>query len=361
MRNRSVLALVALLIIGTVAISGFGTSGATAQDVALSADLVSGTCDAPGDSVGELRSLAEAEGGVLTSFTRVDIAIDDVTGSEHAVIVYADGDAAACGDVTGSGNDVYVPIASQSDAGYGGVAWLHARDAQTQISLFISNELGVSSAVDNNNDNPEPPEDNTPTPKATKTPKGGDETPAARATRTPRGGSDETPTAEAGTGSTEYEAPTFGFTFSYDDSWTVVDEGTNPGDSGPQDFIQLTNGTSIVLFYTNYADEDFPMDQVPDVLQGRLEGGQGVSNVAVRQDDGGDDIVGSDENTAFVAFTFTWTNDKNEEFDYYDFYRIYRLPGQGAILIFLNEGLDRSFNQQESARDALTDSLVIPE
>jgi hypothetical protein len=340
MRNRSILALVALLLVGMVAITGYGARGATAQDAELTADLVEGSCDSPGDSVGELRSLAEAEGGVLTSFTRVDIAIDDITGDDHAVVVSLDGDAVACGDISGSGNDVYVPVVAQGDGGYGGVAWLHAREEQTQISLFVSEQLGGGGDVPPT-EGPEPPPDDT-------------ETPEPRPTRTPRGGGEETPTPEPGEG-TQYESPSYGYTFTYDDSWEVREDGTNPTDSGPQDFIHLYNGTSHAYFYTNGAPDDYDMGNIPDLFMGRLTNQDGVSDVAIM-----DDVVEIDEDEAVAAYTFTYTTADGQELELYDHYHVFRLPGQETVVIFLNEGLAVSYDQQASARDALTDSFRLP-
>lgn len=347
MRNRSILALVALLLVGMVAITGYNARGATAQDAELTADLVEGTCDSPGDSVGELRSLAEAEGGVLTSFTRVDVAIDDITGDEHAVVVSLEGDAVACGDISGSGNDVYVPVVAQGDGGYGGVAWLHAREEQTQISLFVSDALGGSG------DGPEPPPDETETPAP---PPDETETPEPRPTRTPRGGDDDpTPTpAETGEG-TEYESPSFGYTFTYDETWELREEGTNPTDSGPQDFVHLYNGTSHAYFYTNGAPDDYSMENIPELFTGRLTNQEGVTNVEIM-----DDVVQIEEDEAIAAYTFTWTTADGQELELFNHYHVFRLPGQEAVVIFLNEGLAVSYDQQESARDALTDSFQLP-
>jgi hypothetical protein len=292
--------------------------------------------------------LGEAEGGVLTSFTRVDIAIDDITGDDHAIVVSLDGDAVACGGISGSGNDVYVPVVAQGDGGYGGVAWLHARDDQTQVSLFVSDQLGGGGGGEvPPTEGPEPPPDET-------------ETPEPRPTRTPRGGGDETPTSEPSGEGTQYESPSFGYTFTYDDSWEVREEGTNPTDSGPQDFIHLYNGTSHAYFYTNGAPDDYDMGNIPDLFLGRLSNQEGVSNVEIRQDDNGDDIVEIDDDEAIAAYTFSWTASNGQELVLFNHYHVFRLPGQGAVVIFLNEGLDVSYDQQASARDALTDSFELP-
>jgi hypothetical protein len=348
MKNRSLLAVVAMLIVGMVVTAGFSTTRATAQDAELSADLVSGDCESPGDSVGSLRALSESEGGVLTSFTRVDLPIADITGDDHAIVVSLDGAVAACGNVSGSGDDIYITVVSQSDAGYGGIAWLHARDEQTQVSLFVGLGLGGGGGDnDNGNNGPEPPED---------------DTPEAEPTRTPRGGGEETPepTKEPSGDVTEYESPTFGYTLSYDDTWEVLEETTEPTESGPADILNLFNGTSFATFRSVYAPDDVSMDAVIEWLEGNLSSAEGINSVEVREDDNGDPIRSAEDDTAVVAFNINWTNSKGEEVESYIHHEVTRIPGQGAIILFTNEGPTRSYDQQADARDALTATLELP-
>jgi len=354
------LAVVAMLVLGMAFTAGVKSSRVNAQDGAsLTAAIVSGSCDSPGDTAADLRDLTPAEGGVLTSFTRIDIAIEDLTGGGYAVLVSSGGDAAACGDIAGAGNDVYVAVTSLSDAGYGGIGWMHARDAQTQVSLFISQGLGGSSASSDNG-SVEPPSDETPEPPAADTPQAkSTSTPRAKPTSTPR--ARKSPTAEANTGKgATYTSPTFGYSMTYDSTWENREETTTPTDNGPQDFLHLFNGTSHAYLFTNGADETFPMDQLPDVLQGRLEGSDAIANVSIRQDDNGNDILQTDESSAIVAFNLTWTNQNGQQFELYDYYHGFKLPGQNAVLIFLNEGLQQSYDQQAAAREKLENSIQLP-
>jgi hypothetical protein len=354
MRGRSLLAVVGMLLVSMVFTAGVRSSRVNAQDGAtLTAAVVSGSCDSPGDVAGELRDLAPAEGGVLTSFTRVDLAIDDLTGGGYAVLVSSDGTAAACGDISGSGNDVYVAVTSQSDAGYGGIAWLHARDSQTQVSLFISQGLGGGTTTGGNNGNVEPPEVDTPTPATQKTP-------SAKPTRTPR--AQKSPTPKQGTSGEEttYVSPTYGYSMTYDSTWTEVENTTNPTDNGPQDWLKLNNGVSSVYFYSIAADETFPMDRVIEFFQGNLESDNTVSNVSVHVDNDGNEVNSSTDNEAIFALDFTWTAQDGTQYDLYDYRHVYRLPGQGEMVIFLNEGLQKSFDQQAPARQKLEDTITLP-
>ncbi|HEY7035976.1 MAG TPA: hypothetical protein VH482_31875 [Thermomicrobiales bacterium] len=354
MRSRSLLAVVALLVAGMAFTAGIRSGRVNAQDDAtLTAAVVSGSCDSPGDVAGELRDLAPAEGGVLTSFTRIDLAIDELTGGDYAVVVSSNGDTVACGDISGNAQDVYVPVVATSDAGYSGIAWLHARDPQTQVSLFVAQGLGGSAS--SNNGTVEPPSDETPQPPSEDTP-----TPKAQVkpTRTPK--AKASPTQESTGEVTTYKSPTYGYTMDYDATWTNVEESTNPTDNGPQDFLHLFNGASHALLFSNAADDNLPMDQVPDIMQGRLESDSTVSNVEVRTDDNGDEIKSSDDDSAIVAFNFTWTSQNGQTVDLYDYYHVYRLPGQQAVVIFLNEGPQQAYDQQGPVREKLENSITIP-
>jgi hypothetical protein len=289
---------------------------------------------------------------VLTSFSRIDVPIDELPGDGYAVVVSSDGDIAACGDISGSGDDVYVAVTSRSDDGYGGIAWLHARDEQTQVSLFIDQGLGGGDGGDTNG--PEPPAEDTPEPPV-------EDTPEPRPTRTPRSEEPE-PTEEPGpTDGTVYESPTFGYTVTYDESWEELENTTTPTDNGPQDFLHLFNNTSHAYFYTNAAAETFPIDQLPGILLDRAQNNPAFSNVQVRQDEDGNEIQGSDDNSAWIAISFTWTNQDGQSFELFDYYHGYKLPGQAAVLIFLNEGLDLAYDIEAPAREALENGLSIPE
>jgi hypothetical protein len=342
MRSRSFLVVAVMVVAGMVFSAGLGAGRVKAQD-GLTAAVVSGSCDSPGDVAAELRDLSEAEGGSLTSFTRIDIPIGDLTGGDYAVAVSSGGDVVACGDISGTGDDVYVPVASTGPGGYAGVAWLHARDEQTQVSLFIAQGLGAATTTGDDDDVTPPGDD--------------DDTP-------PTDDDDATPPADDDTDQptdgTTYTSPTFGYTVTYDETWEVLEEETTPTDNGPQDFLHLFNGTSHAYFYTNAADEDFPMDRLPDFFLSRLEGADGVTDVQVRVDDNGEEIRGSGQDDAWIAINFTWTNQDGETFELYDYYHGYRIPGQGAIVVFLNEGLQRAYDQQAPAREKLENGLNIP-
>jgi hypothetical protein len=166
MRDRTILLVLALIVAASVAAIGPRRGHVVAQDETLTAAIVEDACDNPGPVAHELRDLVVAEGGALTSFNRVDLPIDRLAGGGYAVLVSRDGDAVACGDGTGAGDDVFIALTSRGTDGYGGIAWLHADGDQTRVSLFVGKNLGGAGEDGGGSEPPgppEPPDDPTPT------------------------------------------------------------------------------------------------------------------------------------------------------------------------------------------------------
>lgn len=293
-----------------------GLAGATAMTASLerasaqeetAAAIVEGTCDSPGDTAADLRVLSAAEGGALTSFTTVDLALDDLTSGEYALVVGDPAEPSACGAITGEGTDTYIVVYAQGDAALGGVAWLRARDQRTQVSLFIGEGLGGASTSsngsngddDDDNGPPEPPVDETPETEQTPEPE-----PPVDETPEPQPPVDETPEPS---GSTEtYEAPTYGYTVTYDtDFWEVTEDDTFPTDSGPADYLVLYNEDSVVQAeIVGFAGVEItPNQYIANWVSGVASDPSYVST-GVRLDDEGNEIRGGDDQRAFVAIDF---------------------------------------------------------
>jgi hypothetical protein len=80
----------------------------------------------------------------------------------------------------------------------------------------------------------------------------------------------------------------------------------------------------------------------------------------VRLDDDGNELRGSDEDSAWITISFTYTNQEGQSFDLYEYFHGYKLPGQPAVLIFLNEGLELAYDIEAPTREALENGLSIP-
>jgi len=342
-------ALVVLVLLA----AGFGVLGSTAGQVTAqdtgavpAAALVEGDCGSPGDSVADLNELKiRDEGDVLTSFTTVDLAIDEIADG-HAVVLTDGGDVIACGDSMGTGNDLYVAVNSTSDAGWGGIAWLHARNSGTQITLFVAQGLGGSGAapVTPTEEPLVPPGDDDETP----VPPGDDEetpTPSARATSTP--GSN----AEGDT----YTSPSYGYSLTYDPAvWEKSKDESNPTDFGPLDVLGLQSRSALVTLVGETGDEQFDATQLCTVRQAQYSDDPQVSNLNITQD------VEGDANHAMTQFDYTFTSDNGRAFDWTVWIDCYNAPDNSVLLTFFYSAVKDAADQEAQNRETLLSGLDFP-
>ena len=155
----------------------------------------------------------------MTSLTTVDLAIGELTGGGYAVVAGDPAAPDACGELSGQGDDVYVAVSARADSNLGGVAWLHASDYRTRVSLFVGENLNRAPSGSPNDDGsgaPEPPADETPVPTAT-----------PRASASQPAGKTKT-----------YTSPTFGYTVTYDAGvWEIT----------VKSLLATTNGARVTL------------------------------------------------------------------------------------------------------------------
>ena len=171
---------VGLMSLGIVSLCA-GTVPALAQDVpdtSFSARIVAGSCDdlaqepvtqladltyGVGEETGTnaasgATALAGSPGTVLvaTSVTRLDTAVQDLTGSPHAVAVFssptaAASDAVACGLIGGvtPEQNLFFGLTERNDSGYAGVGWLNSGDTGALLTLMLTSltaPAGVASS-----------------------------------------------------------------------------------------------------------------------------------------------------------------------------------------------------------------------
>ncbi|HEY7034085.1 MAG TPA: hypothetical protein VH482_22295 [Thermomicrobiales bacterium] len=317
----------------------FGSVAArAAQDGGVpAAAVVAGTCAAPGDPVAALHDLVVRDGGeVLVSLTTIDLALADLLGEDHAIVLSDGGGVVACGDADGDADDVYIGVAASSDDGWGGVAWLHARDERTQVSLFVTRGL-AGAAASPTEEPPLPPEDDTPTP-------------GARATSTPR----PTGTGTAGTEAT-YTSPTFGYSLVYDAKyWRPIAEETIPSGAGPRDVFSLAHGYIDVDFVGDTGQEGVTARRLCDAWRGQYETNPGNDTVTVREDTTGDDEQAS------VALDYTFTTDQGSTYTFAVWIGCYRAPDDSVNLSVFFRTTPASYARQAPVREALLAGLTFP-
>jgi hypothetical protein len=181
--------------------------------------------------------------------------------------------------------------------------------------------------------------------RPTATAEGGDETPDT-GDETPDTG-DETPD----TGSVGYESPDYGYTLSFDDSWSIADQSEKDGN----DYVNLTNGTSTVLIfgqaYTGTAkacvDSDIKFFQ--DTANGYTFDGTAT-------DTDGNELTGELSTGGYYAVL--WVTDKNG--DAQTVYVECRPIVEGESMMLIEQYVaDADYNDQIDARKTLLAGLAI--
>ena len=122
-------------------------------------EIVVGGCEAPGEPVAALTEATFPEGervgepGAIvseTSFTAVDLLLDDLLAEPHAVLVRASADQPerilTCGEIGGIFDElgaVVIGLREQGGSGYAGIAFLAPDDAngQTNVSVFVAPDV----------------------------------------------------------------------------------------------------------------------------------------------------------------------------------------------------------------------------
>lgn len=132
-------------------------------------DIIVGSCEedeadlASAESVAALTDLAAADGESVgldvaavpeTSFTSIELSIDDLVAEEHAIVVGSvedDDELVACGDIAGlltESGDLVVALQQVDDSGFVGVAYLSPESStdQTGVSVFFVEGLAEDGA-----------------------------------------------------------------------------------------------------------------------------------------------------------------------------------------------------------------------
>jgi hypothetical protein len=304
---------------------------ARAQGDALSAAVVRGDCDDPGRVAAELRPLTASEGGAWTSFTTIDLAVDEVTGGGYAVVVGEADAPAACGDLTGAGEDVFAAVPEANGSGLAGIAWLHALGDQTRVSLFAGE--GRSGAQDGP---PEPP--------------GAEETPEPP----------DAPDADREV----YTAPNHEYSIAYDPAqWTVVETSTQPGAFGPTDYLALSNpdGTAMAEFAGMQMLVMFSASAVLSDAMEALQNNSTVQEVAIRTDADGNELRGGGDDHAYLVLDVELTNAAGRQVSMTIHLEGWQIPAADAVLMMIYQTPQSGYEDETANREALVQGIAFPQ
>lgn len=339
----------------------------------LSAGIYPGDCDQDdGDAEFDLRDLAVQEAGepaapVQTSFTTIDAPLSDLVEDAFSILVLGGGETALCGEIGGgeAAASRYVGLREVNTSGYVGIAWLFARDEETQVSLFVGQGLsGGGSGEDpppSETEEPGPPEDPTeepgppddPTEEPSEDPT---EEPAEDPTEEPADDPTEEPAADGGS----FTSESYGFTIEFDDTWFLNEEQTETteDDNGNAiDRVALSNLLSFVSF-TGFTASVDPQTCVVNLAAG-ASGGDGVSNWTPKEDENGELIEGSEGGSAFAAFDYTFTNEEGDEFEVSEYIMCQTITPEREILVFFQDTQQSNYEEQSEAREDLLAGLTL--
>ena len=160
-RRGAVIAIAALslLVPAGLAQEATPTDMAQAGDGPHPAHIHTGSCPEPGDVVAPLNDVAERTGeqvgsgtghDVKGSHTQVEMSLDDILASPHAINVHLSAEEMntyiACGDISGvivvdeddGERMLIIGLAEQNDSGHVGVAWLSEdEDGTTEVAVNL--------------------------------------------------------------------------------------------------------------------------------------------------------------------------------------------------------------------------------
>ncbi|MEA2523637.1 MAG: MalT-like region, partial [Thermomicrobiales bacterium] len=160
-----------------------------------------------------------------------------------------------------------------------------------------------------------------------------------------------TPSAQA-----TYESPTFGFTLTMTDGWTILQTIQEESIEG----VQLSNGISFISVFIFQAPDTTPA-QCLQQRHSDLAAEEGVSDVALLTGSDGKAIRGSSDEHAFAAFRFTYGIEDGMPPDRVKYISCRGYPDLGAILLVEQVAPAESYEEQAAAREELLATLVLPE
>jgi predicted metalloprotease len=105
--------------------------------------------------------------------------------------------------------------------------------------------------------------------------------------------------ARVGVDGNSYESPNYGWTISWDDSWTVEDESVR----GDYELLQLSDNLSVV-FFEAYVGYDGDPEACVEDEENDLRSVDGFSNIELATDGNGDPITGVDSVGAYAVYIF---------------------------------------------------------
>jgi uncharacterized protein len=150
--------------------------------------------------------------------------------------------------------------------------------------------------------------------------------------------------AQDGVEGSTYTSPTYDWSISWGEAWEVVDSQSQGG----YDYLELTDQLSYVYFeaYEEFGGnaQDCVADEESD-----LADQDGISDIKIGTDVGGDPLTGGDETNAFAVYTMSYTDSDGIQTDLVEYSECWTLVEDAAVLEI----------SQITVRDAYNDAAPV--
>jgi hypothetical protein len=149
-----------------------------------------------------------------------------------------------------------------------------------------------------------------------------------------------------------YANPTYGYSLTWDDSWSVEDVPASEGD-----MFELSNGTVIADLY--WFEWDGDATSCNDDIIAYLQSDSHYSNVEYVTLPNGDPMVTPGEDIAAALISYTYTDDEGQVEDWYDYALCVRLPDSQTFVQLEQYVAPADFAAQLDEMETLQGELML--
>ena len=172
---------------------------------------------------------------------------------------------------------------------------------------------------------------------------------------TPVLGRAERVVAQDGVDGSTYVSPTYDWSISWGDEWEVVDAESEGG----YDYLELTDQLSYVYFEAYEEFDGNALDCVADE-ESDLAGEDGVSDIKIGTDVGGDPLSGGDEANAYAVYTMSLTDADDIQTDLVEYTECWTLVEGEAVLEVGQITVRDAYNDASPAAQDLLRGVTLP-
>lgn len=162
--------------------------------------------------------------------------------------------------------------------------------------------------------------------------------------------------ARQGVEGNSYVSERYGWSISWDDAWTVDDDGSEDG----IDYLTLTDPLNIVYFEA-YDGHDGDAEECIEDEFASLKGADVFDDVEIGVGDDGEALTGSDRTGAYAVYTFVLVDeDEDLRFDVAQYSDCRTLVDDEAVLEITQVTIREAYNDAIPAFQQLLDNLAMP-